>query len=135
MIEVDRTRRGHAIFFGQENLRPQSANGARYLSDDDLVETVDHFIASEHQNRAAFVGKSKCVRANRRGSRLKRMELIPSLCIPGDRLIVHRELVAGRRRCCVRRSVVVAGRRDLPEQFDALTVGQRRRQRNYVVSG
>src|SRR5438874_6892990 len=64
VIEVHGARRRHAIFFRQDNLGPQSSNSARNGSDDDLVQTVDDFIPREHQNRAAFVGKSKCVPAD-----------------------------------------------------------------------
>jgi hypothetical protein len=63
VIEVHGAHRRHAIFFRQENLSPQSSNGARHGSDDDLVQTVNNFIPREHQNRAALVGKPKCVPA------------------------------------------------------------------------
>ena len=46
MIEVNRVRSRHAIFFRQENLvlnpRMVRVNG----SDDDIVQTIDYFISA-----------------------------------------------------------------------------------------
>jgi len=64
VIEVHRAPRRHAIFFRQEDLGPQSSNGARNGSDDDFVQTVDDFISREHENRPAFVRKPECVPAD-----------------------------------------------------------------------
>ena len=64
VIEVHGAHRGHAIFFRQDNLGPQSSNRARDGGDDDIVQAVDGFIPRKHQNRAASVGKAKGVPAD-----------------------------------------------------------------------
>jgi hypothetical protein len=51
-------------FFRQEELGLQSPNGAGNGSYYDLIQTVDHFISRKHQDRTAFIGKSKCVPAD-----------------------------------------------------------------------
>ena len=60
-------------------------------------------------------------------------ELVPPVRFPGERFVIARELVTGRRRRLVGGSVRVVWLGDAPEQFDALTVGQRRNQRHYVI--
>jgi hypothetical protein len=59
MIKVDRTGRRHSVFFRKEDFSPQASNGARHGRNDDLVQTVNDFIAGQQQNRTAFIGETK----------------------------------------------------------------------------
>jgi hypothetical protein len=61
VVEIHRTGRRHTVLFCQDNLSPQSSNGARHRCDYDLVQAVDDFIAREHSNRPPFIGKTKYI--------------------------------------------------------------------------
>lgn len=64
VIEVQCAGGRHAVILGQDDLGVQPSCCSCRGDNDDFVEPVDHFIASQDQYRAAFVRRSKCVPAD-----------------------------------------------------------------------